>query len=111
MTNVIIYSTPTCVYCKLAKEYFKQNNVPFTEKDVYMDEAARNEMIEKSGQLAVPVIDINGKIVVGFDRGAISSMISKAPANRAPAPQAPAAKAPIAKAPPASAHGSQAIPQ
>lgn len=77
MTNVIIYSTPSCVYCKLAKEYFKQNNVPYVEKDVFVDEVARNEMIEKSGQLAVPVIDIGGKIVVGFDRGQIAGMIKK----------------------------------
>ena len=77
MTNVIIYSTPACVYCKLAKEYFKQNNVAYTEKDVYEDTVAREEMIEKSGQLGVPVIDINGKIVVGFDRGQIARMIGK----------------------------------
>jgi glutaredoxin 3 len=68
MANVIIYSTPTCVYCKMAKEYFAQNKVQYTEKNVMADDAAREEMIKKSGQLGVPVIDIDGTIIVGFDR-------------------------------------------
>ncbi len=75
MENVIIYSTPTCVYCKKAKEFFTQHNVAYVEKDVYADTAAREEMVHKTGQLAVPVIDIGGKIVIGFDRMQIASLL------------------------------------
>ncbi|MBI2121943.1 MAG: glutaredoxin family protein [Candidatus Sungbacteria bacterium] len=68
MANVKIYTTPSCVYCKMAKEFFKNNNVAYEEKNVAQDAAARDEMIQKSGQLGVPVIDIDGKIIVGFDQ-------------------------------------------
>lgn len=68
MAKVIIYSTPTCVYCKMAKALFKEKNVAYEEKDVATDLKAREEMVNKSGQLGVPVIDIDGKIVVGFDK-------------------------------------------
>ena len=68
MPKVIIYTTPTCVYCKMAKAPFKEKNVEYVEKDVATDLAARQDMISKSGQLGVPVIDIDGKIVVGFDK-------------------------------------------
>ncbi|MDP1718893.1 MAG: glutaredoxin family protein [bacterium] len=67
MAKVIIYSTPTCVYCKMAKDFFKKNNIVYEECDVAADLAARKEMVEKSKQLGVPVIDIDGKILVGFD--------------------------------------------
>ena len=66
--QVIIYSTPTCVYCRMAKEFFKKNNVQYTEHNVAEDDAAREEMVQKSHQLGVPVIDINGEIHVGFNR-------------------------------------------
>lgn len=72
---VTIYTTPTCVYCKMAKEFFKEHNVVYEEKDVSTDEKARNEMIEKSGQLGVPVMDIDGKIIVGFDESAVSELL------------------------------------
>lgn len=68
MTNVKIYTTPTCVYCKMAKEFFRQNSVEYEEKNVATDAVARDEMIQKSGQLGVPVIDVDGKIVIGFDQ-------------------------------------------
>lgn len=64
---VKIYSTPVCVYCKMAKEFFKKNNIAYEEKDVSEDMDARKEMVEKSHQLGVPVIDVDGKIIVGFD--------------------------------------------
>lgn len=64
---VKIYSTPTCVYCKMAKEFFKKNNVQYEEANVAEDQKAREEMVEKSHQLGVPVIDVNGKIMVGFN--------------------------------------------
>ena len=67
MKNIIIYSTPTCHYCKLAKEYMTANNIPYTEHNVATDLAKRQEMVDKSGQLGVPVIDIGGTILVGFE--------------------------------------------
>lgn len=66
--KVIVYSTPTCPYCKQAKDFLKQNKIDFTEVDVAADEKKAQEMIEKSGQMGVPVIDIDGKIIVGFDK-------------------------------------------
>ncbi len=64
--NVIVYSTPTCPYCVYAKEYFKDKGVDFKDIDVSRDRALAEEMIKKSGQMGVPVIDIDGKILVGF---------------------------------------------
>lgn len=75
MKTVIVYSTPSCVYCKMAKAYFDQKGVKYVEKDVMADEKARAEMIHKSGQLGVPVIDIDGTITVGFDKGAINELL------------------------------------
>ena len=66
--KVTIYTTPNCVYCQMTKEFFKQNNVVYDEKDVSVDEKAREEMVEKSGQLGVPVVDISGKIIIGFNK-------------------------------------------
>jgi len=76
MPKVILYSTPTCVYCKMTREFFKQHNVAYEEKDVAEDEKAREEMIQKSGQLGVPVIDVGGDIVVGFDKAALSEFLN-----------------------------------
>ena len=77
MNNIIIYSTPTCVYCKLAKEYFKSKNINYTEHNVAEDDAAREEMLKKSGQMGVPVIDINGSIVVGFNKPEVEALLVK----------------------------------
>jgi len=74
MSHITIYSTPTCVYCKMAKAMFQKNNVAFEEKDVATDMKAREEMVNKSGQLGVPVIDIDGKIVVGFDEARLKEL-------------------------------------
>lgn len=74
--NVTIYTTPSCVYCKMAKAYFEQNKVKYEEKNVAVDEAAREDMVKKSGQLGVPVIDVGGKIVVGFDKRRLSELLS-----------------------------------
>lgn len=73
--KVTIYTTPTCVYCKLAKDFFQKNKVEYREKNVLTDLPARNEMIQKSGQLGVPVIDIDGKIIVGFDQPAVQKAL------------------------------------
>jgi len=75
MAKVTIYSTPWCHFCKLAKEYFKANNIAYDEYDVFKDTAKRDEMVKKTGQLGVPVIDIDGKVVIGFDRSKISSLL------------------------------------
>lgn len=75
MAQITIYSTPWCVYCKMAKEFFEKNNVPFVEKDVAEDDAARDDMIKKSGQMGVPVIDIDGTIIVGFNKPQIVELL------------------------------------
>ena len=66
MTKVKIYSTPTCPFCKKAKAFFKEHNIEYEDVNVAGDEKARDEMIEKSGQMSVPVIEIGDKIIVGF---------------------------------------------
>lgn len=75
MKKVIIYTTPTCPYCKMAKEFFKSNAIDYEEKSVMTDLAAREEMVKKSGQLGVPVIDIEGDIVIGFDKPELSRLL------------------------------------
>jgi len=75
MKNVTIYSTPTCTYCAQAKEFFKTNNVAYTEFNVGADVEKRKEMVDKSGQMGVPVIDIGGEIIVGFDKPKISQLL------------------------------------
>lgn len=67
MTQVKVYSTPTCPWCKKTKEFLKENNVDFKDVNVAEDQKAREEMVEKSGQMGVPVIEIDGEIIMGFD--------------------------------------------
>jgi glutaredoxin-like YruB-family protein len=78
MKAVTIYSTPTCAYCKMAKEYFREKNVSYTEFNVAVDIERAQEMIEKSGQMGVPVIDIEGKIVIGFNKPVIDQELGLA---------------------------------
>ena len=68
MANIKIYSTPTCPWCKRAKAYLDEKGIKQESIDVSSDDKAQKEMIDKSGQMGVPVIDIDGKIVVGFDK-------------------------------------------
>lgn len=75
MKPVTIYSTPMCVYCKLAKDYLTSHRVEYTEHNVADDLTARATMVEKSHQLGVPVIDIGGEIFVGFDKGGIAKAL------------------------------------
>ncbi len=75
MANVVIYSTPSCVYCRVAKQFFTENKVPYTEINVAEDYGKAEEMIKKSGQQGVPVIEIDGKVIVGFDKAAIKSAL------------------------------------
>ena len=74
-SEVIVYSTPSCPYCKMAKEFLAQKKVPFKEIDVSEDQDAAFAMIKKSGQMGVPVIEIGNKIIVGFDKEAIAKAI------------------------------------
>jgi glutaredoxin-like YruB-family protein len=75
MPKVIIYTTTTCPFCKMAKDFFKENNIEYTEKNVEIDGEALKEMVEKSGQMGVPVIDIDNQIIVGFDEEAIRDVL------------------------------------
>ena len=75
MAKIKIYSTSTCPYCEMAKEYFKKNNVVYEDYDVAEDEKAREEMIQKSKQMGVPVIDIDGKIIIGFNKPEIDKAL------------------------------------
>lgn len=77
MAKVKIYTTPTCTYCKQAKEFFKEEGVKFTEIDVTENKEAAKEMVEKSGQMGVPVIVIDGKVIVGFDRDEVEGALGK----------------------------------
>lgn len=76
MKKVEIYSTPSCHFCQMAKEFFKENGVEYTNYDVASDTAKRQEMMEKSGQLGVPVIVIDNKdLVIGFDQKQVSKLL------------------------------------
>ena len=75
MAKVTIYTTPSCAYCDMAKEFLGKNQIQYEEKNVAQDDEARSESIEKSGQMGVPVIDINGEIVVGFNRERIMQLL------------------------------------
>ncbi|MCR4306879.1 MAG: glutaredoxin family protein [Candidatus Yonathbacteria bacterium] len=75
MKKVAIYSTPTCSYCRAAKEFFDENKIAYTEYNVASDAEKRSEMIEKSGQMGVPVIAINDELVVGFDKDKLSELL------------------------------------
>ena len=74
--TVKIYSTPTCPWCKMVKAYFKEKGVQYEDFNVATDVKAQEEMIQKSGQMGVPVIDIDGKIVVGFDKEKINEYLN-----------------------------------
>ena len=76
MANVSIYTTPTWGYCKMTKEFFKENNVEYKEIDVSTDKEAAQQMIEKTGQSGVPVVDIDGELIVGFDKDKLKQALS-----------------------------------
>jgi len=76
MAKIKVFSTSSCPYCVTLKEYLKEHNIEFEDIDVSQDSAAQKEMIEKSGQMGVPVADINGEIVVGFDKEKISKLLN-----------------------------------
>lgn len=73
--KVIIYSTPPCMYCHMAKAFFKENKIDYTDYDVSIDTQKREEMLKKTGQMAVPVIEIDGEIIIGFDKVRLSKLL------------------------------------
>lgn len=75
MKNVTIYTTPTCHFCRAAKEFFKEHNVEYTNKDVTTDKALAGEMIAKSGQMGVPVIFVDNEMVIGFDESRLKQLL------------------------------------
>lgn len=75
MSNVVIYSTPSCPYCVMVKEYLNEKNIAFTDHNVAMDQSKAEEMVKKSGQMGVPVVDINGSIIVGFNKPEINRLL------------------------------------
>jgi len=75
---VRVYSTPTCPYCKMTKEYLEDAGVNYEDINVVADQKAASEMIEKSGQMGVPVVEADGKIIVGFDKKALDELFKNA---------------------------------
>jgi glutaredoxin-like YruB-family protein len=76
LMKIKVYSTPSCMWCSFLKQYLESKEITFEDVDVSKDRLAALEMIRKSGQRGVPVIDINGNIVVGFDRDTIDKLLS-----------------------------------
>ncbi len=77
MMAVKVYSTPTCPWCKKVKEFLNEKKIEFTEVNVAEDDKAREEIIEKSGQMGVPVVEVNGKIIVGYNPDEIMKALEK----------------------------------
>lgn len=75
--SVTLYSTPSCSYCRLAEDYFRRKGISFTKHDVSADRRRADEMVRKSGQMGVPVIDINGRVIVGFNQPEIDRALSR----------------------------------
>ena len=82
MTKLTIYTTPPCPWCAKTKEFLKQKKISYTERNVVEDEQAREEMIKKSNQMGVPVLDIGGEIIIGFDSEAILTAVAKSENNK-----------------------------
>jgi glutaredoxin-like YruB-family protein len=76
--GVKVYSTPTCPYCKMAKDYLDEKGVAFESVDVSTDATGRDEMIKKSGQMGVPVIEVDNEIVIGFDKERLDGLLKQA---------------------------------
>ncbi|HEY4502719.1 MAG TPA: glutaredoxin family protein [Candidatus Paceibacterota bacterium] len=75
MKNVVIYSTPTCHFCHMAKEFFGEKKIAFTDYNVAENAEKRQEMMQKTGQMGVPVIIVGDDIMVGFDRAKLSELL------------------------------------
>ena len=75
--KVVIYSTPTCPYCKRAKDYLSQKGIPYVDYNVAQDRDKASEMIQKSGQMGVPVIIVDEQVIVGFNQAKLDELLSK----------------------------------
>lgn len=75
MKQVIIYSTPICIYCRMAKDWLKEKGIEYTEFDLSVDAVKRDEVVKKTGQMGVPVIEIGGEFIIGFDRKRIEQLL------------------------------------
>jgi glutaredoxin 3 len=75
MKTVNIYTTPTCMYCKMAKDFFQKNNIAYNEYNVQADLEKRKEMIDRSGQMGVPVITVDSDTIVGFDKKRLEALL------------------------------------
>jgi glutaredoxin 3 len=75
MKHVVVYTTPSCTYCRQAKDFFQQHHVAFEEYDIAADSNKRQEMLDRSGQMTVPVITIGRAVVIGFNRGKIKELL------------------------------------
>ena len=73
--HITIFSTPTCGYCNMAKQYLHSHHICFRDVDVSQDQTAARDLVRRSGQMGVPVIDINGKLVIGFDKPKINDLL------------------------------------
>lgn len=73
--TIIVYSTPSCPWCVRTKQFLKENNIKFSDLDVSSNQQAAEEMIKKSGQMGVPVLDIEGQIIIGFDKEKIKTLL------------------------------------
>ncbi len=78
--DVIVYSTPTCPWCQVAKNYLAEKGIAYREVDVSADHTAAMDMVRRTGQQGVPVVEIDGEFVVGFDRDRIDALLSAGPA-------------------------------
>ncbi|MFA6446759.1 MAG: glutaredoxin domain-containing protein [Patescibacteria group bacterium] len=80
--HILLYTTPTCPYCKLVKDFLKDKGATFTEVDVANDPEAANEMVKKSGQMGVPVLELDGQVIVGWNQEAINELLDKSSSKK-----------------------------
>ncbi len=73
--RVTLYSTPTCPYCKLTKDFLEDRSIEYVEVDVSADPSKANEMVKKSGQMGVPVVEVEGKVIVGWNKSALEEAL------------------------------------
>ena len=73
--KVIVYSTPTCPYCVMVKDFLKEHKIEYEDINVAEDQEKAKEMVEKSGQMGVPVVEIDGKMIIGFDKDKLKEML------------------------------------
>ena len=92
MATIKVYGTPTCPWCVKAREYFKSHKIKFDDINVVDEKVAQQEMITKSSQMGVPVIEIDGKIIVGFDQPAIEKALGMSDKEKKASPQKVAKK-------------------